>query len=120
MSSATVSIPFKQDVDIYTEMDWLTLQLTFYSDTAQTTVVDYSASTFTGEVLDKVSGTKLADLSFNTPANDGVIWPKLTDTETALLTGKTSHYFVYVTTGGLKSPYFSGRITVAEDFKAGA
>ena len=120
MSSATVKLPFKQDADIYVEMDWTELQFTFYEDNAQTSPVDFSASTFSGEVLDKPGGTKLFDLTFNTPANDGVMWPKLTDTETATLSGRTVHYFAYATTGGIKKPYFSGRLTISDDFKAGA
>ena len=120
MSSATVELPFVQDSTIYVETDWLENAFIFHEDTAQTQLTDFSASTFNGEVLDNKDGTKLFDLSFNTPADDGLIWPKLTDVQTATLTGKTSHYFVTVTTGGLISPYFSGDLTISKDFKAGA
>jgi hypothetical protein len=120
MSSATVEIPFIQDSTIYVETDWLENAFIFYEDAAQSTPIDFSASAFAGEVLDKAGGTKLFDLTFNTPADDGLIWPKLTDAETATLTGKTSHYFVTVTTGGLVSPYFSGDLTISKNFKAGA
>jgi hypothetical protein len=120
MSSATVKLPFNQDETIYTQMDWTKLQFTFYEDSAQTTPVDYSTSSFVGEVLDKPGGSLVASLSFNTPANDGVVWPKLTDTQTTTLTGTTNHFYVYVISGGLKQPYFSGRLTISDDFKAGA
>jgi hypothetical protein len=121
MASAVVEIPFIQDATIYKEMDWQYLLVTFYNDEAQTDPVDFSTSTFTGEVLDKPGGASVATLSFNTPANDGVIQPKLTDTQTAALTGTTNHYYVYVVdAAGIKTPYFSGRLTISDNFKAGS
>jgi hypothetical protein len=120
-TTQTVDLPFTYDESIYVGTDWDQVQCTFYSDTNATSVVNFASSTFTGELLDKPGGTKLFDLTFNTPSNDGQILPKLTDTQTATLTGTTTFYFVTVTdSGGLVHPYFSGRLIVSDKFTGGA
>lgn len=119
--STTVKIPFRQDDDIYVQADWTTLNFYFYNDKAQTDPTDFSAGTFSGEVLDKKGGTKLYDLVFNTPANDGQMFPSLDDVSTAALTGRTVWYWaMFTTSAGIKTPYFSGELTVSSDFVAGA
>lgn len=115
-----VKLPIYQDGTIYRETDWQEWDFIFYQDAAQTTVNDFSLSTFAGEVLDEKGGTKLFDLTFNSPANDGRIFPKLTSAQTATLTGKTCWYFVTVTTSGVVLPYITGSLTISEDFEAGA
>ena len=111
----TVEIPFVQDADIYINSDWDEVQFIFHDDEAKTMPTDYSLSVFTGEVLDKIAGTKLFDLTFNTPADDGQILPSLTEAQTLTLTGKKLHYWVKVDDGG----YFSGNLFVSSSFIAG-
>ena len=115
-----VDVPFRQDGTVYRETDWQQWDFFFYEDKAQTTPVDFSLSTFAGEVLDKEGGEKLFDLTFNTEADDGRIFPKLTDAETATLAGKTSHFWVSVTTSGIIQGYFFGNLIVSKAFEAGS
>jgi hypothetical protein len=115
-----VDLPFKQDGTVYRETDWQQWDFFFYEDVAQTTPVDFSLSTFAGEVLDKEGGEFLFDLTFNTPANDGRLFPKLTDTQAASIVGRTVHFWTTVTTGGIIQPYFYGDLTVSNAFKAGS
>lgn len=115
-----LGFPFVHDDSIETDVDFTKLVFFFYTDLAGENPVDFSLSTFSGEVLDEIDGTKLFDLSFNTPANDGKIAPSLTETQTATLAGKKIHYFVTVTTGSLTEPYWSGALKVSKNFKPGA
>jgi hypothetical protein len=116
-----VDIPFRQDDTIYQEVDWQKLNFFFYDDEAQTEPTDFSAGTFQGEVLDKEGGSFLYNLTFNTPANDGNMWPKLTDVETEALSGRTIWYWARFTdSAGIKEPYFYGQLTVSGAFKAGS
>lgn len=119
---ATVAdIGFRQDGTIFVSTDWDQFNFFFYNDEAETDPVDYSTSTFSGEVLDKEGGVKKFDLTFNTPANDGNIYPKLTDTETTTLTEKTVWYWVKVTdSAGIIEAYFFGELTVSSAFVAGS
>lgn len=112
----TVNIPFVQDADIYINADWDEVQFIFFDDDAQEDPTDFSSNVFTGEVLDKVGGTKLFDLTFNTPANDGQILPSLTEAQTLTLTGKKLHYWVKVDDGA----YFSGTLFVSGSFIEGS
>ena len=115
-----VDLPFRQDGTVYRETDWQQWDFFFFEDLEQTTPVDFSLSTFSGEVLDKEGGTKLFDLTFNTPANDGRIFPKLTDVEASAIAGRTSHFWVTVTTSGIIDAYFYGDLTISNAFKAGS
>lgn len=114
-----VDLPFQQDTTIYQETDWQQLDFFFYEDVAQTIPVDFSLSTFAGEVVDESTGEFIYDLTFNNEANDGNIYPKLTDVETAAITDRTVRYWVTVTTSGIIQPYFFGILTVSGAFKAG-
>lgn len=117
---ATIKIPFEVNGTINKEADWLEAAYIFWVDLAQTEPEDYSLATFTGEVLDKKSGTKLFDFTFNTPSDDGLIFPKLTNAQTATLTNRTVWYWVKVTTGTVKEAYFAGELTISENFVGGA
>ena len=118
--STLVDIPFRQDGLISVQTDWEQFNFYFYNDELEQEPTDFSGSTFSGEVLDKKAGTKLYDLTFNTPANDGNIFPKLDDASTTALTDRTVWYWVKVTTGTTIEAYFSGELTVSSDFVAGA
>lgn len=116
-----VDLPFRQDDTIFREVDWQKLNFTFFDDLLEQEPTDFSGGTFQGEVLDKEGGTKLFDLSFNTPANDGVMWPKLTDAETETLTGRTVWYWSRFTdSAGIKEPFFYGELIVSAAFEAGS
>ena len=115
-----VDVPFRQDGIVYRQTDWLQWDFFFYQDEAQTNPVDFSLSTFSGEVLDKEGGTKLFDLTFNTPSDDGRIFPQLTDTQTASIAGRTVHFWVTVTTSNIIQAYFYGDLTVSNAFEAGS
>lgn len=116
-----VDLPFQQDETIYREVDWQKLNFFFYNDLAETDPTDFSDGTFQGEVLDSEGGEKLFALSFNTPANDGNMWPKLTDEETEAIAGRTVWFWSRFTdSAGIKEPYFYGELTVSNAFKAGS
>lgn len=111
--SIKTTLPFVRSASIERQSDFNKISIRTSKDG---TVTDYSLSTFTGELLDKAGGTKIFDFSFNTPANDGLILPTLTEAQTATLSGKVLHYWVKVDDQG----YYSGRLTVGVNFVAGA
>jgi len=116
-----VNVPFRQDATLYQEVDWHELNFIFYDDELEQDLTDFSNGTFQGEVLDKQNGVKLFDLSFNTPAADGNIFPKLTDVETEEITNRTVWYWARFTSSeGIKEPYFFGELTVSSAFVAGS
>lgn len=110
---------FRQDGTVFVSADWDQYDFIFYTDDAKTIPVDFSGSVFSGEVLDEMAGGKLFDLTFNTPANDGNVSPRLDDLETATLTGRTAWFWVKVTTGTAVEAYFFGKLTVSKAFIAG-
>ncbi len=114
------NIGFRLDETIFKQTDWDRLDLFFFNDDAQTDPVDFSLSTFAGEILDKEAGAKIFDLSFNTPADDGRVAPSLSLADTTALTGRVVHYWVKVTTGGVVQGYFYGALEVSNAFIAGS
>ena len=111
----TISLPFQQDASIYKNADFSQISMQFFTDTAGDDVKDFTLSTFTGEVLDKIGGTKKFDFTFNTPDDSGQILPTLTEAQLVTLTGRKLHYWVKVDTG----PYYFGTLFVSSDFVAG-
>jgi hypothetical protein len=114
-----LDFPFGYNTTIYKYADFLNLAFVFYTDEAGTNPVDYSASTFEGEVLDVVAGKKEFDFTFNDPDIGGVVWPQLTAAQTATITGRKLHYWVKVITAGVEEGYFSGELIVSDNFIPG-
>jgi hypothetical protein len=115
------SLPFRQDDTIYQQVDWQKFNFYFYDDEAQTSPTNFSQGTFQGEALDKEGGTKIYDLTFNTPSDSGQMFPTLTDTQTTTLTGRTIWFWATFTdSAGIIYPYFFGELTISSAFVAGA
>jgi hypothetical protein len=111
----TIQLPDDQDATIYINADWDQVQFIFYDDIAETIPTDFTGQVFTGQVLTKKKGTKLFDLTFNTPTSDGQILPSLTEAQTLTISGKKLHYWVKVD----GSAYYSGSLEVSSAFVAG-
>ena len=118
--ATVVELPVEQDVTIYKETDWQQFDWIFYEDLAQQNPVDFSLSTFAGELVDIETGDKLYDLTFNTPADDGRLFPQLTNAQAAALVGRTARYFATVTTSGIIQGYLFGKVTISGAFVAGS